>query len=139
LFRRNAGIVDPMLKAVMRFDIAKRWALTNGMWTGGFDSPAAYFQGNRRYTLDGVAPRIRCPTLVCDAESDHFFHDARTVYDELTCPKAYMRFTVPEGAEEHCQFGALCRFHQRSFDWLDEVIGGRAMRSPHRLAPREDD
>jgi hypothetical protein len=27
-----------------------------------------------------------------------------------------------ECAEEHCQFGAMSRFHQRIFDWLDEAI-----------------
>jgi pimeloyl-ACP methyl ester carboxylesterase len=123
LFRRNARVVDPILKAVMRVDVGKRWALTNGMWTGGFDSPAAYFQGNRRYSLAGIARRIGCPTLVCDAECDHFFHDAQAVYDALTCPKDYVRFTARDGAEEHCQAGALSRFHQAAFDWLDEAIG----------------
>jgi hypothetical protein len=44
------------------------------------------------------------------------------VYDVLTCPKDYARFSVEEGAEEHCQVGAMSRFHQRVFDWLDEAI-----------------
>jgi pimeloyl-ACP methyl ester carboxylesterase len=122
LFCRNARIVDPILRVVMQVDVAKRWALTNGTWTGGFDSPAAYFQGNRRYTLEGIAERIQCQTLVCDAQQDHFFHDARRVYDALTCPKEYFLFTAADGAEEHCQFGAMSRFHQRVFDWLDEAI-----------------
>jgi hypothetical protein len=28
-----------------------------------------------------------------------------------------------ECAEEHCRFGAMSRFHQRIFDWLEEAIG----------------
>jgi pimeloyl-ACP methyl ester carboxylesterase len=125
MFRRQARGVNEILKIVMRFDVSKRWALTNGMWTGGFNSPADYFQGNRRYSLDGIVNQIQCPTLVCDAEHDHFFHDARTVYRALTCPeKEYLLFTSQEGADEHCQFGAMSLFHQRIFDWLDGVIGG---------------
>lgn len=128
LFRREAGVVNALLTVLMRLDVAKRWALTNGMWTGGFATPADYFQGNRRYTLEGLAKRIRCPTLVCDAEHDHFFHDARTVYDALTCPKEYVLYTAEEGAEEHCQVGAMSLFHQRIFDWLDDAIDGEASR-----------
>jgi pimeloyl-ACP methyl ester carboxylesterase len=122
LFLRKSRLVNGLLAVAMRTDPAKRWALTNGMWTGGFASPAAYFQANRRYTLAGVAEKIRCPTLVADAENDHFFHDARAVYEALTCPKQYARFTAEQGAEEHCQAGALAIFHQHVFDWLDDVI-----------------
>ena len=129
LFRRDTVVVNPLLTVLMRFDVAKRWALTNGMWTGGFRRPADYFRGNRKYTLEGIADRIRCPTLVCDAEHDHFFHDARRVYDALTCPKEYALFTVEEGAEEHCQVGAMSLFHQRIFDWLDDTIAGEVSRS----------
>jgi pimeloyl-ACP methyl ester carboxylesterase len=135
LFRQNSRIVDQILQVVMRVDVAKRWALTNGTWSGGFATPSDYFQGNRRYTLAGIASRIRCPTLVCDSERDHFFHDARTVYDALTCPKDYVRFTALDGAEEHCQFGALSRFHQHAFDWLDEVIGDETGRTGQDMAP----
>jgi pimeloyl-ACP methyl ester carboxylesterase len=133
LFRRDARVANALLKVVMRFDVGKRWALTNGIWTGGFATPAGYFQGNRRYTLAGIAHKIRCPALVCDAERDHFFHDARTVYDALACPKDYLRFTADEGAEEHCQFGALSLFHQRVFDWLDDAISCEPSRSQGNL------
>jgi hypothetical protein len=125
MFRRQARVVNAMLRIVMSLDVSKRWALTNGMWTGGFNSPADYFQANRRYTLEGIANQITCPTLVCDAERDHFFHDARTVFGALSCPKEYILFTSEEGAEEHCQFGAMSLFHQRIFDWLDDVIGNK--------------
>jgi pimeloyl-ACP methyl ester carboxylesterase len=122
MFRRQARLVNAMLKIVMSLDVSKRWALTNGMWTGGFSSPADYFHANRRYTLEGIANQISCPTLVCDAEQDHFFDDARSVFRALSCPKEYVLFTSEEGAEEHCQVGAMSLFHQHIFDWLDEVI-----------------
>ncbi len=87
-------------------------------------TPASSSRGRRRrYTPVEIANQISCPTLVCDAEHDHFFHDARTVFRALSCPKEYVLFTSAEGAEEHCQVGAMSLFHQRIFDWLDEVTG----------------
>jgi hypothetical protein len=34
----------------------------------------------------------------------------------------YILFTAEEGAEEHCQIGALALSNQRIFDWLDDTI-----------------
>jgi pimeloyl-ACP methyl ester carboxylesterase len=131
LFRRQARVVNTMLTIIMSLDVSKRWGLTNGMWTGGFNSPADYFYANRRYTLEGIANQISCPTLVCDAEQDHFFHDARTVFGALNCPEQYILFTAEEGAEEHCQAGAVSLFHQRIFDWLDEISAIRPPDQSH--------
>ncbi|MFI5757266.1 alpha/beta hydrolase family protein [Streptomyces sp. NPDC051569] len=99
------------------------WALRNGMWTFGASSPAEYVRMTKPYTLEGVADRIACPTLVCDAEEDYFFKgQPQRVFDALTCEKEIITFTGAEGAGEHCHMGALSYFHQRLFSWL-----GRAM------------
>lgn len=47
---------------------------------------------------------------------------AETLYDALRCPKELMRFYAAEGAGDHCEEKARALFHQRSFDWLDEVL-----------------
>lgn len=61
------------------------------------------------------------------AEADHFFHgQPEELYARLVCPKAFVRFTAEEGAEEHCQEGAMALFHQRLFDWLDDTLTFRA-------------
>jgi len=44
------------------------------------------------------------------------------INDALTCPKRYILFTVEEGAEEHCQCGALSLSNQKIFDWVDETL-----------------
>jgi len=105
----------------------QRWLLANARWTLGtsdWDELAAVFA---EYDLTGIAPAITCPTLVCDAESDKFFPSSqpRQLHDELTCEKELISFTADEGADEHCHMGALTLFHQRAFDWLDEVVAGR--------------
>jgi len=37
-------------------------------------------------------------------------------------PKTFTTFTAAEGAGEHCHVGARTLFHQRAFDWLDQVL-----------------
>jgi hypothetical protein len=40
----------------------------------------------------------------------------------LWAPKALVRFTTSEGADGHCETMARSLYHQRVFDWLDEVL-----------------
>ena len=76
-----------------------------------------------QYNLEGLAGQITCPTLVCDAESDHAFAgQPRMLFDELRCPKTYLLFTAEDAAEEHCHAGAALLLNQRIFDWLDETV-----------------
>jgi len=80
-------------------------------------------QKMRQYTMEGVAEKVACPTLVCDAEKDHFFAgQPKKLYDALACPKTYLLFTALDAAEEHCHEGAALLLNQRVFDWLDETL-----------------
>ncbi|WVX28041.1 hypothetical protein VZG47_09385 [Synechococcus elongatus IITB5] len=40
----------------------------------------------------------------------------------MTCPKTRVRFLAEEGAGDHCAMLARSLFHQRMFDWLDDVF-----------------
>ena len=68
---------DPAAAPVMELMIAMstniRWAMRNGMWTFGVDTPADLVRAARAYSIVDVADRITCPTLVLDAENDQFF------------------------------------------------------------------
>jgi hypothetical protein len=99
------------------------WGLRRAMWLHGLDSPLAYFRASADYTLEGLAGRIACPTLICSAENDEIGATAGKLYDGLRCEKTMMRFTAAEGAGEHCEIGARTLFNQRMFDWLDAVLG----------------
>ncbi|MFB8282163.1 alpha/beta hydrolase family protein [Nocardia colli] len=113
----------PVTGLIMAFDTTVRWALRNGTWTFGATSPADYIRKTKPYTLDGIADRIDCPTLVFDAENDLFFKgEAQRVYAALTCPKELIVGTEAEGAGAHCHMGAMLLTHQRVFDWLDGIF-----------------
>ena len=78
---------------------------------------------------NGIAEAISCPTLVCEAENDLFFKgQPQELFNHLTCPKTFMRFTESEGAGAHCQVGAGRMAFARIYDWLDQTfgLGGRS-------------
>jgi pimeloyl-ACP methyl ester carboxylesterase len=100
------------------------WTLRRALWVHGLDSPADYLRVAGEYSLEGRAERIRCPTLVAWAEGDPIARFAERLYAALQCPKALVRFTAAEGAGGHCEETARSLFHQRAFDWLDDVLKG---------------
>lgn len=96
------------------------------MFTFKADSPSDFLYAFSRFSMQGVAEKISCPTLVIDSDNDTSMKgEARRLYDALTCPKEFMLFTTEEGAGLHCQMGAMLLAHQRIFDWLDETLANR--------------
>jgi alpha-beta hydrolase superfamily lysophospholipase len=125
---------------VLRFLIERRargltsgWALRRGALVHGVEGPFAYLCETQRYTGGDLAA-IRCPTLVCDAESDEIAASARAFYDRLTCPKSYMRFTDVEGAGTHCISGNRALFHARVFGWVAAQLAPTSDVRAHDLA-----
>ncbi|MFE5583171.1 alpha/beta fold hydrolase [Kitasatospora sp. NPDC056531] len=116
-------LADPVLHLLMQGSTKLRWALNNGVWTFGATSVPDYIRRTAAYTLDGVAQLIDCPTLVLDAENDQFFRgQPQRVRAALTCPHTLITLPEAEGAGEHCHMGAMFRFQQVTFDWLDTTL-----------------
>lgn len=120
----RAGLVDSAASLIARLSPMKKWALANGLWTFGAKSPNDWFNVLHAYSLEGIAEKIRCPTLVLDGAADHFQRrdQADHVFAAITAPKQRIVFTKKEGAAAHCQMGAMSLQHQRVFDWLDGVL-----------------
>lgn len=95
------------------------WPLRRGMLVHGTASAWDYFVDAGNYEQADVLGRIACPTLLCDAENDPLSHDSQAFFDLLRCDKQRLRFTVAEGAGDHCIAGARSLYHERVFDWLD--------------------
>ena len=109
---------------MMKVNPVARWSFIQGMYSFGAATPSGYLHLTLAYNLkDGVAERIKCPTLVCDAEGDLFFKgQPQQLYDHLTCRKTMMRFSAEDGAGAHCQVGASRYAFARIYDWLDETL-----------------
>jgi dienelactone hydrolase len=117
--------VDQMIEAAMKASPTAAWGIAHGMYVTGVPTPRAYLAAAQAYNLRyGIAEAISCPTLVCEAEGDMFSkrQQPQELFDHLTCPKTYMRFTESEGAGAHCQVGASRLAFARVYDWLDETI-----------------
>ncbi len=98
------------------------WALRRGMQVHGSPDLPALVEEMRRYSLEGHAPLITCPTWVCNAEGDDISATAPQLAAALTCPHEFVTFTAAEGAGDHCETGARTLYHARSFAWLDGVL-----------------
>lgn len=121
--RFGRGIAQYVLKQLMQRKTGIRWGIENGLFTFRVDSIWDLIDATEPWSMEGVANQVTCPTLVCEAEGDHFFPgQAKQLYEALTCPKTFMSFTAEDGAEAHCHFGALLLFNHRVFEWLDATL-----------------
>ncbi|MBS4168408.1 alpha/beta fold hydrolase [Parachlamydia sp. AcF125] len=105
------------------------------MWVHGVESPVELLRAWQAYNLAGISQNIRCPSLILNAENEQYCPgQAEELYETLTCPKDYFLFPSSEGAGEHCAAGALSFFHQKAFDWLEQLL------APHfPLPPTENE
>lgn len=115
----------PVLAMLTQLSVHMRWAMNNGIWAMGAASAADLIRKSADYTLDGVAGRIECPTLILDAENDQFLKgQPQLVEKALSAPATLVTLTEAEGAGEHCHMGAMSRAHSVIFDWLDDTLVG---------------
>jgi pimeloyl-ACP methyl ester carboxylesterase len=114
---------EAIIQAGMDENTGLRWLLTQGVWSFGSSSMAEFIEQTKSYTMKDVIGQIRCPCLVMEAEADMFFKgQPKEVYDALHAPKHLVRFTGEDGAENHCQSGALAYKDEVVFNWLDETL-----------------
>lgn len=99
-----------------------RWMINNGIWVMGLKHRYEVFDEMKKYTLRGVADKIKCPVLLTIGEADHFVSEdqLQQLTDSIQSPKTVYRFTREDGAEGHCQEGNHKLFHQVMFDWMDD-------------------
>jgi alpha-beta hydrolase superfamily lysophospholipase len=126
---------DPTLAAEIDAAAAKdttlAWALDHGRWVmGGTDSADFVRKYADYHLLDGVAERITCPVLVCEATDDLFFagdaaeSQPSVLMRRLTGPATHMTFTRSEGGAAHCHVGAQRLAAGRMIDWLAKALTG---------------
>lgn len=119
----GAADIDKTIYGRMKTDPSLRWVMANAMFTFQAKSPSEWLKMTRRYTLKDVAAKITCPTLIADSEGDKDMPgQAKKLFDAVKGPKEFMLFTKDEGAEEHCQMGALLISNARILDWLDDIM-----------------
>ncbi len=115
--------MDAAIVQAMQKNPSLRWAMANGMFTFKASSPSDWMRKTRPYVLRDVAGLISSRTLIVDSAGDRDMPgQARQLYDAIRAPKDFMLFTAEDGAEEHCQVGAMAYSNSRILNWLDEVM-----------------
>ena len=119
---------DQILAAARQASPTMRWACDHGRYVLGAATDREFVAKYLEYTLEGgVAEKITCPVLVCEAADDLFFGgdgetEPRRLYRHLTGPKTMLTFTAEEGADAHCHVGAQRLAAGRIYDWLDRTL-----------------
>ena len=120
---------DRTIYEAMEGNLFINWFYSNGMWTFGVDSPSDFMRSMRQYTLSGCVKNITCDMLILDSQNDALVgNQAIVLFDSLQCPKEYILFTEEEGADEHCQMGAVLVSNERIFSWLHRVLDQNGVR-----------
>lgn len=120
----DASRFDEIIADEIRANTLLRWNFTQGTFSFGTESYYEFAVACQKMTLDGgVVERIACPCLVMEADGDQFFRgQPEHVYNALRSPKQFARFTAEDGAENHCQSGALAYKDEVVFNWLDDIL-----------------
>ncbi|MEV0275139.1 alpha/beta fold hydrolase [Streptomyces sp. NPDC050610] len=123
----HAPEVDAGLEQAMAASPKMRWAMEQGMYVMGADTPRKFAATFLDYNLrDGVAEKITCPVLVCSGTTDVFFEgQPEELFEHLTGPKTFLEFTPELGADAHCQAGGQRLAYAQVYDWLDDTLGHR--------------
>jgi pimeloyl-ACP methyl ester carboxylesterase len=107
----------------MQNNTGLRWSIGQSVWSFGSLDVADFLKKIESYTMAGIAGQIQCPCLVMEAEADMFLSgQPQQIYDALKAPKHLAKFTSEDGAENHCQSGALAYKDEVVFNWLDETL-----------------
>jgi pimeloyl-ACP methyl ester carboxylesterase len=124
------AVVDLMIRARAASSPGFAWAIGNSMWTLGTRHPLDSVMALQKYTLAGVAQRIKGDVLILAGAEDHFvpveqvaqFEQALTAARSVTT-RIYDRAS---GGAEHCQIGAQTLWHADFFDWMSAKFGDAA-------------
>ncbi len=115
-------VVDLIVRVRAALSPGYAWASANGRWVTGTKRPLETAMVMKKFTLAGVAQKIKGDVLVMAGTNDHLvpfgqlaqFEQALTSARSVTT-KVYDR---DSGGAEHCQSGAPTLWHADLFDWL---------------------
>ncbi len=93
-----------------------------GFWVHGVATLKDYLAEISKFTLDGIAHRIVCPTLLTQAQNDPLAKTAEAVFERIKGPKTLMPFDAIDGAGDPCEMGNRSLLNRRVLDWVDEVF-----------------
>ena len=121
--RQEVNAFNAAVRGAMRHDGALRWYIEQGVWSFRVTTPYEFFDRSRAYTLEGVAQRITCPVLVCQAAGEHFNPGQAEKLAVALGDRATVRsFTAAESAAYHSHIGAFVLMNGVVLDWFSQML-----------------
>ena len=121
-------IVDAILRGAAARSPKGAWFTSNGTWTLGTNDLLDTIIAFRKYTLAGVAQRIKGDVLMLAGAEDHFIpvDQVAQLKSALTAARSVTTriYDRQSGGAEHCQIGAETLWHADFFDWMAAKFGG---------------
>jgi len=131
LAQRDADGFNAAAHVAMKTDGGFRWYIEQALWSFRVATPYEFFEHSRAYTLDGVADRIKCPVVVCQAAGEHFNPGQAEKLAAALGDRATLRsFTAAESAAYHSHIGAFVLMNGFVLDWFSEMLGASAPGQP---------
>jgi len=75
-------------------------------WVVGAPDNATALEWSKKFTLEGVADKVECPTLIMHGENDRVVpvQAAKTLHERIGAKNKHLKiFSAAEGGAEHCQ------------------------------------
>ncbi len=123
LIQKDPARFKAIVEKMKQGSVSVSWLFDNAVWRFGAEDAVDFMVDQKRYTLEGVAEKITCPTLVTESVADAMFAgQPEKLYEALNCPKELIVFNRDEAAQAHCQLGASSISNEKIFNWLDGVF-----------------
>jgi pimeloyl-ACP methyl ester carboxylesterase len=117
--RRN--VLNRLVRLVMKLDDGVGWAIRNGMYTFGADTPYDMLRASARYTLHDVHNLIGCDVLAMRGDDDIYGQGQAALF-QGAFPNArsydFVEFARATGGSEHCQIGSVEQAAQAIVSWV---------------------
>jgi pimeloyl-ACP methyl ester carboxylesterase len=116
--------VNFLIGKIRKRSIIADWAVSQGMYITGTDSPYEFYSSLREHSLKDISGQITQDVLLLAGERDHYI--PRNQFHRLkrrlinTRSLTSRLFTKAEGGEQHCQIGNIPLAVNTILDWLDK-------------------
>lgn len=107
--RKNEKRVNALIRRLQKKSVLADWALSQGMYITGTQTPYAFYESISRHTLGSIAPWITQSVLLLAGEKDHYIPSQQfyRLKESLPCARflSCRMFLESEHGEQHCQIG----------------------------------
>lgn len=125
--------MNALIGKIQKKSVLADWAISQGMYITGTQTPYAFYESISMHTLDGIASQITQNVLLLAGEKDHYIPSQQFYRLKENLPNARSltcrMFGESENGEQHCQIGNHIIAVNAILDFLDGHFAARESES----------